>query len=96
MKFFCVLVCGLLLAGCSITQKVKPVGEIQSKEVCIIENPDTRAGFLNEYRGVLSENDYLVKVLPKNTDFKGCEITSTYIGKWSWDLALYMSYVVVQ
>jgi hypothetical protein len=50
MKLLRLLSIGLLLSGCSITQKVDPVPKLSVAEICIIENPDVREGFIETYR----------------------------------------------
>lgn len=84
----------LLLQACTISQNVMPVpaGVVARSEVCIIENPDVRPGFLTEYRRVLTERGYTVKMLPAGASVNDCATVSTYIGRWSWDLTIYMSY----
>ncbi len=48
-----VLVSVALLSACSITQNVEPAEIAKGGELCIIENPDVRKGFLAEYQSVL-------------------------------------------
>jgi uncharacterized lipoprotein YmbA len=45
----------LLLAGCSITQEVKPVAlvDVASREICVIQNKSVRDEFLQAYRQAL-------------------------------------------
>ena len=40
----------LLGLACSITQRVTPVAPLEPTQICIIENPDVRSGFLTEYK----------------------------------------------
>lgn len=82
-------------SGCSIKREVKPIDRPIEKEVCIIEDDTVREGFLKTYVNTLEEMGYIVKVIPKNSDKTSCKITSTYIGKWSWDLAIYLSYAKI-
>jgi hypothetical protein len=81
-----------MLAGCSITQQVKPVADPPGKEICIVESPAVRAGFIDAYRRSLSARGFTVRMLPTGADVATCPMTSTYNARWSWDLALYMSY----
>lgn len=80
-----------LVAGCSITQKVDPVGSLEIRDICIIEDPAVRSGFLEEYKNTMAGKGYSVTILPKGSGRDSCELTSTYFAKWSWDLAIYMS-----
>lgn len=50
-----------------------------------------RSGLLAEYRKVLTERGYTVKVLPFEAAVTACPVVSTYRGRWSWDLAMYLS-----
>lgn len=81
-----------VLAGCSITQEVKPVADLAGKEICVVENPGVRAGFIDAYRRSLASRGFTVRMLPAGSDVAACPITSTYNARWSWDLALYMSF----
>jgi len=86
----------LTLTGCAIQQTVNPVTDIQSKEVCIIENPPVRPGFLATYRNTLQEQGFQVKLLPVGSNYDKCPVVSTYTGKWSWDLGLYLAYAEIK
>lgn len=86
----------LSIAGCAIHQNVTPVAANTSKSICIIENPPVRARFLTEYRSALESRGYAVKVLPNAAAVADCPLTSTYLARWSWDLALYMSYAEIK
>jgi len=87
----------LLLAGCSISQTVKPVEQLASRQVCIVENPAvTQQGFLATYRRVLIEKGYTVQLLPPSASITACPITSTYTANWRWDLALYLAYADIK
>ena len=98
------LVTGILMlvlvvtaTGCTILQEVKPTGFPEGATLCILENNSVRAGFLREYRKTLAKFRIGHRVvseygLPPET----CEWTSTYTGRWSWDLALYMSFAEIK
>jgi hypothetical protein len=85
-----------VLSGCAIHQTVKPVEHFSGKEVCIIENPSVRAGFLESYKRALSVKGYLARQLPPSALITECDITSTYNAIWRWDLALYMTYAEIK
>ena len=88
------LILGLsaFLFGCTITQEVDPITAPPTSEVCIIENPAVRKGFLETYESALAQRGYRVRLLSKGAYLDGCVVTSTYVARWSWDLGLYMSY----
>ena len=62
------------------------------QRVCIIEDPAVRETFLPEYQKALTEIGFTSEVLPAGTPLSQCEVTSTYLARWSWDLTIYMSY----
>jgi hypothetical protein len=85
-----------LAAACTITQRVMPAPPDLDPEVCIIENPKVRPGFVREYQSALVARGYRYRMLPAEARYESCPVTSTYIGRWSWDLALYMSYAEIK
>lgn len=84
------------LSGCVINQAVNPVPSLSSKAICIVENPAVRPGFLQEYRSVLEEKGYSVKIMPRSATITECPTTSTYVARWHWDMALYMEYAEIR
>lgn len=87
----------LVISGCSnITQEVSPVRPISGDEVCIIENPDVKSGFLQAFTGTLEAKGYKVKLLPADAVLTDCTVSSFYLAHWGWDLALYMSYAKIK
>jgi hypothetical protein len=91
LNFITLFIFTILLTGCAIHQKVKPVSAFDEKQICIIEKPEVKEGFLNTYIKVLSEKGYAVKKLPASASIIDCPITSTYNARWQWDMALYMA-----
>lgn len=83
-------------AGCTIKQHVKPVEKATTDEVCIIENQAVRAGFLAEYQRTLEERGYRTRLLAPTAAVGTCPVTSTYLARWSWDLAIYLSYAEIR
>lgn len=90
------LVLPVVLTGCAIHQKITPVATLSTPEVCIIHSPGVRAGFLESYQRALVNQGYAVKQLPASASIADCPVTSTYSGKWRWDLALYMAYAEIK
>ena len=86
-------VCGLTLAlsSCTIVQNVTPYRSSDIQEICIIEDPAVRAGFLRAYKRVLREKGYRIRILEEHANLDDCELTSTYMGRWRWGWALYMA-----
>ena len=85
-----------LIQGCSIKQNVEPVGQVPEKEVCIIENPDVKRGFLEAYQQALRGRSCEPRVLPVGSGLASCPTVSTYEARWSWDLAVYMVYARIE
>ena len=86
----------LAVSGCSITQNIEPAEITNGSELCIIENVDVRAGFLKEFEAVLSSKGIPHRVVKESSVPESCEWTSTYVARWKWDLALYMSYAEIK
>ena len=96
MKHRLVVLLAVVATGCSITQKVTPVGDLGNRAVCIIEDPAVRSGFLEEYKQTLVAKGYSITMLPNGSGRDACEVTTTYLARWSWDMALYMSFAEIK
>jgi hypothetical protein len=83
-----------LLSACSIVQEVKPVAmtSLPVREICVVENPDVREGFLEAYRQALEGKGLTVKLLKAGAGVTQCPLTSTYTANWRWDLVMYMAF----
>lgn len=98
MKKIFVIAMGIaaITTGCTITREVRPVAlQPAEKEICVIEDPAVREGFLTTYRSALEKKGYTVRTLQKGSPITSCPITSTYMGRWSWDLAIYLNYAEI-
>ena len=84
------------LTGCAIHQTVRPVEAIAGREICVIENPAVRPGFMEAYKRSLATKGYAVRQLPASASITECPVTSTYTANWRWDLALYMAYADIK
>ncbi|MDB5957467.1 Sbal_3080 family lipoprotein [Ramlibacter sp.] len=85
-----------VLAGCAIQQTIKPVGQVEGREICVIHNPAVRAGFMEAYQRSLATKGYTVRQLPPSSAITDCPVTSTYTANWRWDLAMYMAYAEIK
>lgn len=85
----------VVLVGCAIHQKVDPVPRTNVREICIINNPNVREGFLESYRRALSTKGFETKLLDKSATPSDCPLASTYTANWRWDLALYMAFAEI-
>lgn len=86
----------LFLSSCSIKQTVEPAELEREAQVCVVKNSAVRASFLDALENILLEKDISYKLVDKENTPKECEWTVTYVAKWSWDLALYMSYAEIK
>ncbi|MCG4452479.1 Sbal_3080 family lipoprotein [Pseudomonas sp. MMS21-TM103] len=90
-KILALFAASITMTGCSIKQTVTPVESLTEKEVCLIENPNVKSGFIKVYKRTLLEKGYLVRQLKPSASIIECRITSTYNATWRWDMALYMA-----
>ena len=95
MKKYFILFVLILVQGCTITQVIEPAEMSKGSELCVIENASVKAGFLQEFKNVLNRKGIPYKVVKEHSSHNVCEWTATYVGKWSWDLALYLSYAEI-
>jgi hypothetical protein len=85
----------LILVGCAIHQHVDPVPRMEGREICVVDNPNVREGFLEAYQRALAAKGFQTKVLDKSAVPNDCPLTSTYTANWRWDLALYMAFAEI-
>jgi hypothetical protein len=84
-----------LLAGCAITQAVKPVRTAGITSLCIKNNPQVRMdGFAPELRAQIEKKGI------RTTMFEGerpatCKYHVEYTANWRWDLAMYLVYAQI-
>ncbi len=84
------------LSACTIKQTIEPAEITKNSEICIIENPAVRSGFLVEFKSVLSSKGIPFIVVSETAIPPGCEWTARYSARWAWDLALYMVYAEIK
>ena len=96
MKKVFVIVAAVVLSGCSIKQVVEKAEIPKEKLLCVVENKDVRVGFLKEFKRVLSRKSIPYKMINAYSVPPECEWTATYDARWTWDLALYMSYAEIK
>ena len=99
MKRFRILILSILLfiGGCSVKYTVEPVGGVKEfgREICVIEDTKVRDEFLIAYKSSLEDRGFTVKILQPGSQLDSCELTSTYLGRWSWDFVTYMAYAKI-
>ena len=86
----------LFVSACSIQQSIESAEIPRESVLCIIENPDVRPGFLQEFKSVLASKSIAYKMVSESSIPESCDWTSTYVARWTWDLALYMSYAEIK
>ncbi|MBM7456148.1 hypothetical protein HNR62_002029 [Oceanisphaera litoralis] len=91
-----VLLLTMVLSGCSIQQSVETAKIENSATLCVVQNPEVRAGFLHSLESALADNGVRFRVVDRMTVPAECRWTANYNARWSWDLALYMSYAEIQ
>lgn len=95
-KWLALFIVVSIISGCTIRQSVSPVGQIEGKEVCIVENPKVRQGFLEAFKQALIDKGYEVRIVEPSSPLHVCPITSTYTANWRWDMAAYMAYATIR
>lgn len=95
-KLFLLLLSCFLVSACSIKQTIESAEVDKGSVICIIENPEVREGFLKTLESSLSSKGVPYKVVEASAIPESCEWTATYHARWTWDLALYMSYAHIQ
>lgn len=93
LKKSLLLAAALSLSACSVTYEAKPARDFGSynQEICVVDNPDVRPEFLTALTTQLRDRGFTVRVMSKGSAVSICPLTSTFIGKWSWDFTPYMS-----
>lgn len=94
----CILAATFLVSGCSIKQTVKPaeLSAEMTPEICLIPAEGLRAGFNTTYENVLKNKGFHTRQIAPGSSPSSCPLSTTYVGTWSWDLALYMSYADIR
>lgn len=94
----CALAACVGLLGCSIKQQVAPFAlpQIETTQICMIPAKGLRESFSEAYRSALETRGLVTRQLPSDAAVDSCAFSTRYIGRWSWDLATYMSYADLQ
>jgi hypothetical protein len=72
-----------LLPGCAITQHVNPAKVSAGTEICVLENPAVREGFLEALKDSVVASGYRYRQLPPTAKTDECPVALTYVGRWS-------------
>jgi hypothetical protein len=92
------LVSVFAISGCSIKQTVTPatLSAELAPEICMIPAPNLRAGFTTAYQASLAEKGFRTRLMTPGSSPSRCALSTTFIGNWGWDLALYMKYADIR
>jgi len=83
----------LVLSACGKMDVVhKPaVGIEEAQRLYIIKNDSTKEGFLQALESWCKKEGIRYSVLPSTANVQDHAWTLTYYGRWSWDLAIFLS-----
>lgn len=91
-KYLLVPALSIVLFGCGSPGYVgNAIPQTNLKpEVVIVQDTETRSGFLNTMKAWLEEHNYSYTVVPDKSKHDLSKLTLEYEGHWAWDLALYL------
>ncbi|WP_010322057.1 Sbal_3080 family lipoprotein [Marinobacterium stanieri] len=95
-KTAAIAVLAAVVTGCSIQQNVDTAHIEKGTTLCVIENMDVRLGFLSAFKTALQTKGVQYRLVNAAAIPANCQWTASYTARWSWDLALYMSYAEIQ
>ena len=95
-KLLMIIAASVVISGCSIKQVVEKAEIPKETELCIVDNPAVREGFLVEFKSVLTSKKIPHRMVSESSIPANCEWTTTYTARWTWDLAMYMSYAEIK
>jgi hypothetical protein len=95
MRIIGLLTIVCLLQGCSIQQKVTPVGNMEIAEINIIENPAVKTAFRDAVKTAVEKQGVTAELPPASSIPEDYPYALTYTANWTWDLALYLVYAEI-
>ena len=86
------IVLSVFLVGCGSPRYLgTAIPDVSKKpEVVIVQDAETRPGFLDTMKNWLDRNNYTYSVVPDKSKHDLSKLTLEYEGHWGWDLALYL------
>ena len=87
------------MSGCASPRftSEKVVSEVGPKdEFVIVKDSETREGFLSAVSDWLTENGYSFTVTGDGSNHDLDKITIEYVGRWKWDLALFLGVASIE
>lgn len=94
-KIIILIMATVVLSACSIKQTIEPAELNNQANVCIVNNPKVKDGFLASIQESLEIKGIDFKVVERDFSNPGCEWKITYTAHWGWDLAVYMTYAKI-
>jgi hypothetical protein len=92
MRLAATLATAMAVSGCAVHYAGNRygTGSRLPDTICIVENPDVRAEFLQSLRPLLEARKIAVQLLPPSSNKNSCPFMLTYSATWHWDLQPYM------
>jgi len=92
------LIAAVAISGCSIKQNVTPatLSAELAPEICMIPAIGLRSGFNTTYQQLLRDKGFTTRQMAPGSSPNRCPLSTTYTGRWGWDLALYMKYADIR
>ena len=92
VKSIAVTAAAALVAGCAITQSVKPVAATGITSICVKNNPQVMmADFPKELRSQVEARGIKTSSFDGNKP-AGCRHHMEYTANWRWDMAMYLAF----
>ena len=81
----------VFLAGCAGPKfSGSAIEPLNNAGIVIVKDNDTRNGFLETIERWLDNHNFEYVVVSDNSKHQLDKLTLEYVGRWSWDLALYL------
>ncbi len=90
-----ILLCGLFVAvltGCAGPQYMgSGIEDLDSPEIFLIRDKETRSGFQNAMVDWLISHNYKFVLAPDGSEHDLDKLSLEYVGLWSWDMAIFLA-----
>ncbi len=86
-----------VLSGCAGPQYTgSAISKQDFTEIVIVNDAKTRKGFRDTMESWLNEHDYKFEVVAEDSEHDSTQLTLEFLGRWSWDLAMYISEAYIE
>ena len=92
-KMIAVMLITVVVSGCGkfdITHRAAEEA-LNAQSICIIKDEETREGFLEAVESWMERRNIQYTIIPDNSQVNSCEWCLEYYGRWSWDIAIFLS-----